>query len=153
MQNRRGQRVEGIGRGMKGHVDRSRGIKILIVQALAEMKPTDPWRWPKETTRRIRKWSDSSRDTHFWCRCAVNSLHVKWTRSPIEYHYLFLVLNLLPDYTYTFNSGQTSSWNPKITGWGGRTKLGNPNLTTWNGQRALVGEGDVGNVHFQKWYF
>ncbi len=38
----------------------SRGIKTLIPEGLANIKPTDPFRLANQTARRNRSWSDSS---------------------------------------------------------------------------------------------
>ena len=47
-------------RGVKGHVDKSRGMETLIAEELVQIKPTEPLRWAKQAARRKRSWSDSS---------------------------------------------------------------------------------------------
>jgi hypothetical protein len=39
---------------MKGRVDKSRGIVTLIAEALAKIKPTEPYRLAKQAARRKR---------------------------------------------------------------------------------------------------
>ena len=45
---------------MKGRVDKSREIEILMAEALTKVKPTEPLRLAKQAARRNRNWSDSS---------------------------------------------------------------------------------------------
>ncbi len=45
---------------MKEHVDKSMGIVTLIAEALAKIKPTEPFIFPKSETHKKRNYSDSS---------------------------------------------------------------------------------------------
>jgi hypothetical protein len=49
------------GGGIKGLDDKSRGMEILMAEAFAKNKPTDPLILDRNTARRKRKWSDTSR--------------------------------------------------------------------------------------------
>ena len=48
------------GRGIKDLDDKSRGMEILMTEAFTRIKPTDPLILGRHTSRRKRKWSDSS---------------------------------------------------------------------------------------------
>ena len=49
------------GGGIKGLDDKSIGIEILMTEAFAKIKPTDPLILARHAARRKRKWPDSSR--------------------------------------------------------------------------------------------
>ena len=42
------------GRGMKGLVDKSRGMETLINESLTKIKPTDPFRESKRITKKTK---------------------------------------------------------------------------------------------------
>jgi hypothetical protein len=48
------------GGGMKGLDDKSSGMEILMAEAFAKIKPTDPLILARHAVRRKRKWPDSS---------------------------------------------------------------------------------------------
>ena len=64
----RGKGLEAVGRlerikrdsGINDREERSRGIEILMVDAFAKIKPTDPLRLAKQAARRKQNGSDSS---------------------------------------------------------------------------------------------
>ncbi len=48
------------GGGIKGLDDKSSGMEILMTEAFAKIKPTDPLLLVRHAVRRKRKWPDSS---------------------------------------------------------------------------------------------
>ncbi len=50
----------GITGGIKGLDDKSSGMEILMAEVFAKIKPTDPLILGRHTSRRKRKWPDSS---------------------------------------------------------------------------------------------
>ena len=48
------------GGGIKGLDDKSSGMEILMAEAFAKIKPTDPLILARHAARRKRKWPDSS---------------------------------------------------------------------------------------------
>ncbi len=50
-----------LGGGIKGLDDESSGMEIIMTEAFAKIKPTDPLILARHAARRKRKWPDSSR--------------------------------------------------------------------------------------------